>query len=376
MKTVGLLMALFGDLLIRFSPRAEPLTGFAFIVHPRSQSDILKKYPFLRYFPNWIIDSIMRRLWPVTVSRISGLKSIAGEEVCGFVISIPLTARQMLEHRSAAVAAVRAAIDLGKARGVKMFGLGGLTSSVTKGGMDLLDIPEIVLTTGHAYTGVNVTRNVFEIIKRRQQAVDQQTIAIVGAAGSIGSISAQILARAGVQRLILIDLERKKELVEALIPELMRLQPLLCIETTHHLSDLKKAHYIIAATNAPEALIHADDLSPGAVVVDDAQPSDVADDVLERSDVLAIEAGVVHTPGISVNFDMGLKNRYDNFCCLAELLILASRSYSTHYVINRPSLAHVDEIAAWGDALGFKIAKFQNRKAMLEREHLQRCGVQ
>ena len=96
------------------------------------------------------------------------------------------------------------------------------------------------------------------------------------------------------------------------------------------------------------------------VIIDDAQPSDIHLDVLKMRDVLVLEAGVVHTPNIMSNFNYGLKNKTDNFCCMAELLILASHKWDKHYVINRATLEHVDEISEMGDKLGFTVASFQN----------------
>lgn len=375
MKLFFLVISLLRDRLIRFLPTPKELNGFAFIVHPRDATDVYRKYPFFRHLPKKFVDWFTLSIWPVTVSKVTGLRDSSGVEVTGYVIAIPLTARQMLEHREKALKSVRAAIELGKSRGLGYFGLGGLVSSVTKGGVDLLDIPNISITTGHAYTGYNVTRNVLELTRIWNRDPKKTVIAVVGAAGSIGSISSMILARFGFRKIILIDLERKKELVHSLIPKLHELQPGIDVTVNHHVSAVKEADFVIAATNAPEALIHADDLKRGAVVVDDAQPSDVAEDVLDRSDVLAIEAGVVHTPAIRSNFNMGLKSREDNFCCMAELLILASKKYGDHYVINRAKLEHVDEIAKWGNEMGFTLAKFQNRRELISKERIKEIGT-
>lgn len=375
MKSLVAVAHLFWDGLLYLTPKPRTNYGFAFIIHPRDSNDVYRKYPLFRYFPQTFVEWFTFSIWPITVSKVTGLRNVRGEAVPGYVIAIPLTARQMLEHRSRAVKKVRAAVNLGRAYGLKYFGLGGLVSSVTKGGLDLLDIPDVCITTGHAYTGYNVTRNVLEFVQLWHRDPAKTVVAIVGAAGSIGSTSAQILARAGFKKILLIDLERKKELVHALVPELEKLQPTIDVVVTHQVAAVKEADFVVAATNAPEALIHADDLKPGAVVVDDAQPSDVADDVFERSDVLAVEAGVVHTPGITANFNMGLKDREDNFCCMAELLILAARRFDGHYVINRATLAHVDEVARWGDELGFTLAQFQNRRALISQRQVDAVGT-
>lgn len=376
MKNLSIIIDIIRDLIIPLMPYKEDKYGFVFLVHPRNLSDVYRKMPFFKYLPKSIVEIITLNLWPVRVSEVTGL--ISNEThlpVKGFIISIPLTAKQIIEHKTRAVSKTRAAIKLGKALGAHIFGLGGLVSSATKGGLDLIDIPNISITTGHAYTGLNVTRNVIELAKRKDLPINEVTIAIVGAAGSIGSISAQILARYGFRTFILVDLERKHNLIHELLPILHELNENLNVQITHKINAICDADFVIAATNAPEALIHASDLKSGAIVIDDAQPSDVADDVLDREDVLAIEAGVVHTPGIQSNFNMGLKSREDNFCCMAELLILAHQEHRTHYVINRATLQHVDEIAILGDQLGFRLADFQNRRELISKDKLNSLGL-
>jgi predicted amino acid dehydrogenase len=198
-----------------------------------------------------------------------------------------------------------------------------------------------------------------------------QWIGVVGAAGSVGSTTAKLIAREGFTNLILIDVERKKHYFSDLSIEIKKLNPQVNIEFSHQIGEIIKCDIIIAATNAPEALIKSNDLKPGAIVVDDAQPSDVHPDVLKRNDVLVIEAGVTHTPNINSNFNFGLKNRQDNYCCLAEVFILASNEWSEHYVINRATLDLVDEISEMGKQLNFKIAKFQNFNETISDEKLQ-----
>lgn len=378
MKLVKSLLFVFRDLLLQLYPFQHSFGNYSyvFLVHPRSEDDVLKKYPFLKYLPSKIILCLMRYHWPITVTKVTGLKlTTTGESINGLIIAIPLTAKQIIENRSEAVRSIRRAVHLGKRLGAKLFGLGGLISSVTRGGLELLDIPNIAITTGHAYTGYNVTQNVLHLCSLFKSDKKKSTIAIVGAAGSIGSISAQILVREGFRKILLIDLERKRKLIDELLPQLHSLATDLEVTISHQVGDVIFGDYIIAATNAPEALIHAEDLKRGAVIVDDAQPSDVADDVFDRSDVLAIEAGVVHTPGIRSHFDMGLKGQNDNFCCMAELIILAANGRSTNYVINRATLAHVDEIAEWGTKLDFGIARLQNRKRLISEDELKNIAT-
>jgi len=373
MKFVLQIADAIGDLVVRIFPqnKIESQYRFAFLVHPRNRADVQRKYPVFKFIPSYVTDVFTKYFWPVTLSKITGLKSLkSNEEIEGYVISILPTAHQMFENRSLALKRITQACILAKKKGAKIVGLGGLTSSFSKGGLDLLDQVGINITTGHAYTSFNVTQNVFAISKYMSLDKKKVCVGVVGAAGSVGSTSAKLIAREGYMRIVLIDVERKKHFFEDLINEMKSLNPIIHIETSHQIGDIKTCDIVIAATNAPEALIRATDLKWGAIIVDDAQPSDVHLDVFEREDVLVIEAGVTFTPNIKSNFNFGLKDRQDNFCCLAEVFILAANEWGEHYVINRASLDLVDEVAKLGEKLNFRIGNFQNFRESISTEKL------
>ena len=341
------------------------------MVHPRGLSDVFKKYPVLRFLPRSLIEFFLLKFWPpVFVAKITGLKSRGGGSIpiTGCVISVPLTAKQMMEYRSVASKKILVAANFAKKLGAKIIGLGALTSSLSRGGLDLVDKVDVNITTGHAYTAYNVTKNIFELCNIFGLDKKKITVAIVGAAGSIGSTSAQVLARAGYQNLLLIDLERKHRFFKKLERELKNLNTEINISFSHQIKDVIDADIIITATNAPEAIVKADDLKAGAIIVDDAQPTDISEDVFDREDVLVVSAGIVYTPNIEAHFDFGLAGKFDNFCCLAELLILAAHEWDDHYVVERATLDSVDEIAEWGRDLGFQLAKFQNPRGLISAE--------
>ncbi|MDP3962313.1 MAG: hypothetical protein Q8Q03_00375 [bacterium] len=351
--------------------KEDDVYKFAFIVHPRSRYDIERKFGFFKYVPHPLVNLFTKYFWPITLSKVTGLKSlVGGKDLEGYVISVLLTARQMVENRSLALRRIIQACDLAKKKGVKIIGLGGLTSSFSKGGLDLVDKITVGITTGHAYTSYNVTQNVCALVDYMNLSKKNIKIGIVGAAGSIGSTTAKLLAREGFTNLTLIDLERKKHHFVDMVSDITKINSLVKISLSHQIGDVKTCDIVIAATNAPEALIKSDDLKWGAIVVDDAQPSDVHPDVFLREDVLIIEAGVTHTPGVNSNFNFGLKNKQENFCCLAEVLILAANEWDKHYVINRASLDLVDDIANRGKDLNFKIGQFQNFRGLISSEKL------
>ena len=333
---------------------------FGFLVHARSYKDIYRKYTFARVLPKSVVLFCMKHLWPITLSRVTGVASVHDrKEIPGYVIGITMTAEQMMNNRALALQKIREALFLAKGRGVKIIGLGGLTASLSGGGKELLDIP-IHITTGHAYTAFNITQNLFKVTEMFDIPKASLKVAVVGAAGSVGSICALMIARADYPIIYLIDLKRKHDAVYELEKEISKLNPKVKVIISDDIKNILECDYVITATNTPEALVTPDLVKDGMVIIDDAQPSDIHPDVLKMPNVLVLEAGVVHTPGIYSHFNYGLKSKTDNFCCMAELLVLAANEWQEHYVIHRATLAHVDEISAMGEKLGFTVAAFQN----------------
>lgn len=374
MKNILLIIHAFRDLLIRILPSFKKHEGgFAFIVHPRNINDVSRKYAFARHIPKSWLLFFLKHYWPVVISEVTGLHSQkTGKPVKGWIITIPLTAHQMMEDKKLALKKTIQAAQLAKKLGADLIGLGALTASISGGGLYLIDKVDIGITTGHAYTAHIVTSNVFKLTNRFGLNKKDMLVAIMGAAGSVGSTSTKILARSGYNNLLLIDIDRKKDLLMSLVKNLKKDNEQINIEVTHKISTIKNADFIITATNAPEAVVTEEDLKSGAVVIDDAQPSDIAYSVLDRKDVLIIEGGLIHTPGINTHFNFGLKDRFDNFCCLGEVMILASVGFKENFCIGRgATLELVDKIRNLGAALPFTLAEFQNFKECISTEKME-----
>jgi hypothetical protein len=101
MRTLKLISDLLRDVVVLYTPafarRAQPYS-FAFIVHPRTERDILRKLPFLRSLPLWMRLAFQRYWFPGTVSPITGLTAKDGSIIPGYVISIPMAADLMLKE--------------------------------------------------------------------------------------------------------------------------------------------------------------------------------------------------------------------------------------------------------------------------------------
>ncbi|MES3005527.1 MAG: hypothetical protein V4664_01120 [Patescibacteria group bacterium] len=333
-----------------------------FLVHPRDNTDFLRKFPYLSFLPKQALAFLTKHMPPVVVSEITGLNTKEGIAIPGYIIAITMTARQMMEDRSFALKKIIQAVRFAKRKGVGIIGLGALTASLSKGGLDVAsEVGGIGVTTGRAYTTKTVTDYVKKCIDDFGFDKAKVKIAVVGAGGSIGSSSAKILAAWGVKNFLFIDLKKRAEHLKKNVEHMSSVHFEAKIEITHAIKDIKGWDIVITATNAPEALVSSDDILPGTIIINDAQPSDIPENVIrERNDILVIEGGVIHTPGIKCNFNLGLAGKEDTFCCLGEVLVLARDGHFDNYALgelNMDLVAHVETVAK--DLL-FSISRFQN----------------
>lgn len=356
----------FRDLIIRFLPKKIVKffikeAEFAFLVHPRDLTDVSRKFFFAKNLPDYILNLITRFLWPIIGSKITGLKDKNGKDVLGYVVICPLTAKQMMKKRKLAKKRIIQTSKLAEKVGAKIIGLGALGASLTRGGLDLKDEINIGITTGAAYTVKIVTDNILKILDIWELDRDKVSIGVVGAAGSIGSNSAKILVQKGVKNILLVDTTHKQEKVETLLNDLYKINPNISLKLSDNIEKIYKSDIIIAATNAPGVIIRSKNLKSGSVVVDDAQPSDVDEEIIKnRDDVIVIEGGVAKTLNIDCHFNFGLKNRSDIFSCLGEVLMLSYIKHKGHFSIGYLDINNIKKIDRIAKELKFTLGNFQN----------------
>jgi hypothetical protein len=75
-------------------------------------------------------------------------------------------------------------------------------------------------------------------------------------------------------------------------------------------------------------------------------------------------------PGIDANFPFDFPQEGDVFTCLGETLILAAHDWSGNFAIGHFDQKLVDQIAAWGDKLGFKSADFRTFNKLVSKEKI------
>ena len=372
---VGLFLHLIRDLIVGWLPRPlaklliTPIT-FAFIGHPRTLSDVPRKFPFASLLPLHVVERWFRYQWPFVASYITGLTSVDGTPTTGAMLISPLTTEQMIRNPRLARERVLQTVRLAEKMGAKLAGLGAFTSIITRDGQELREKVHLGLTTGNAQSAAIAVQNVLHAAALTNLSLPHAMVAIVGGAGSVGSACARMLARV-VGTLLIIDI--KKDELQTLISQLGDQPARVKGMTT--LDEVPQADVVIATTNNPYILLTADHLKGGAIIIDAAQPKNVSEDVpLQRPDVLVIESAVVRTPNVDVHFDLDLGAR-EALGCLSETMILTAIGWNGHYSLGKADISQTAHITRVGRALGFGLAPFRNSLGYVTEEDLHRVAL-
>jgi predicted amino acid dehydrogenase len=281
----------------------------------------------------------------------------------------PLTTDQMLRNPRLARRRVLQTVRLAEKMGATIAGLGAFASIVTRDGRELEGQVRLGLTTGNPQSAAIAVENVLQAAALTNLSLPHAIVAIVGAAGSVGSACAKMLARC-VGMLCLLDI--KKEELQTLIAQLDG-QP-ATIKVMASLDDVREADIVIAATSHPRVLVTAAHLKAGAIVVDAAQPKNVSEDLpQQRPDVLVIESAVIRAPGVDVHFDLDL-GPGEVLGCLSETMILTAIGWDGHYSLGKADPAQASQVLAAGRSLGFRLAPFRNSAGYLRQEDFQRVA--
>jgi fatty aldehyde-generating acyl-ACP reductase len=349
------------------------LERFAFIIHPIDpRRDVARKYPIAGFLPMRLIEWFLTRKEPVCVSHITGIKSKTGAQAEGWFVACPLTPRQMLSLPFDFVAdKITQAGQIGADLGARIVGLGAFTAVVGDGGKTVADKLPIAVTTGNSYTVAAAIEGVVEAARMVGIDTGEATAAVVGAGGSIGRTSAQILS-GRVPRIVLI--EKNEGRLAQLAGELSAAGNCEVTESTDVKGALSDADMIVTVSSAADAIIEPEYLKRGAVVCDVARPRDVSVRVArERKDVLVIEGGMISVPGEpDFGFDFGFPPR-TAYACMAETMILALEGRYESYTLGKDvSLAQVNEISGLAAKHGFELAGFRSFERAVSQEQIDR----
>jgi fatty aldehyde-generating acyl-ACP reductase len=163
---------------------------FAFIIHPiQIKKDVQRKFPLLgKILTEDQINFFSRYFPPVYLSEITGIRSVStGRETKGWLIACPFTPPTMMSLPVETVyKKIVACGQMAQELGAKILGLGAYTSVVGDAGETIAQRLEIPVTTGDSYTVTMAVDAIREAARIMDIAMQDATVAVVGATGTIG----------------------------------------------------------------------------------------------------------------------------------------------------------------------------------------------
>lgn len=336
-------------------------TRFSFIIHPLNRTHLLRvkrralsggkffTLPFkkrLRSFPES----------PTCMATIPFFSNQGKRVVCD-VILCPLLPGQMVMDESSAVSEIIKSVEIAKARGSRIVGLGGFTSIVGNGGLDIANQVSLPVTSGNTYTTASVVRSVVTLGEVLSVNFFDSCIAIIGATGDIGSACAKSFSGLfGKIILVARDDTRLEELAQSLKSS----GAAISIEKKASKA-AARADVVITVTSSLTTLLEAKDLKKNSLVCDVSYPANVAREIQkERPDIIVFEGGIV-----SSNYYISQLESNSLFwefnpnggmhACFVETLLLALEGKFCNYSIGRGSISpeKIQEISLVADRYNF-----------------------
>ncbi|PNY83070.1 semialdehyde dehydrogenase [Deinococcus koreensis] len=322
------------------------------MVHPRTDvaRDLGGVCRPLGLIPNPVYEGLMRRVsLPSVVTGVLRYEDNP-ERPAGWLITVPLTPRQLLAGGPRVQGTIGRAVDRARDLGARTVGLGALTAPATGGGGVFRHREDIGVTNGNAFTAAMTFLGVQRLLAQCPPAA---RIAVVGASGSVGSCLTQLLAARTSNPLLLVA--RHEGRLRGLQARLGEGRA----EITTDMARVRGADLVVLLTSAPDAVLRSEHLGLGATVLDDTQPRNTRPELLlERPDIRIVDGGLVSVPGVRRRGYLGLPTGIA-FACLAETLLLGLAGHPGHFALGAPSVAQAEyllHLAGRFSHLGFTLA--------------------
>ncbi len=335
---------------------------FAFLVHPRAEvaRDMGRIWSPLAHVPDPAWAWAMQRLPIPTIPWGTVHRRDLDDAVVGHILTVPVGARQMLSsRRSWTIGKVEAALDTAQELGVEVVGLGALTAPVTGGGRRLRPRPGLGVTNGNAFTAAMT----HEAVVRLLEVVDTPAphVAFVGATGSVGGCVTELAAMDDLAATMTL-VARNRPRLDALAERVRGHAPRTDVRVTTDMAAVADADLVVVLTSAATALVRAEHLKHGAIVLDDTQPRNTDPALVhERPDVLVVDGGMARVDGVDIRADIGDMPRGYAYACLCETMLLAFAGHDGNFCVGRATPTQARTMQSLADDfshLGFRLGDF------------------
>ncbi len=341
---------------------------FAFVVHPLSQDYIRKGMPIPKSTPKFIMDrieTVAAHMPPMVYCKMDNIISPSGAEAEGWLISVGGTPKEMLS-RSPEFTYRRLlhAAKIAQGLGAQIMGLGAFTKVVGDAGITVARRAPLPITTGNSYSASGALWAAADAMKRmglvklekNGKRIQAKTM-VIGASGSIGSVSARLLAMAFEQVVIAgRDLKKLEELKRSILKDTPDADVVCSIDYDSLLHDMDMI--VTSTSGAGKKILDIMKVKPGCVITDVARPLDLPpEEVAKRPDVLVIESGEIELPTkVRGMKSIGLPPNVV-FACMAETIVLALEGRFEVFTVGRDTeWDKVKEIYKLGIRHGMKLS--------------------
>lgn len=361
---------------------------FAFIIHPLGTSHLFK-HPLLRFLKGYskpiepIVEELLALAPGFFYGNIEGIVSEKnGKEVEGLIYTVTETPKKLMEKDASTiykklVGLCRNASD----KGAGIIGLGAYTKIVGDAGVTVASQSPIPVTTGNSLSAcatlwaAKFALDKMNFVKKKNGNYNGKVM-VVGATGSIGAVSAKILAQEW-DELVLVA-PRAYKLLE-LKEEILEIAPNCNVQiSTTSESHCSTSDLIITTTSSRgKKILNILDVKPGGIICDVSRPFDIKEeDALLRPDVMVIASGEVQLPGdIKMNVDIGLEGNIV-YACLAETALLAMEGKLESFTLSRNiSYEKVLEIDRMAGEHGVRLSSIMGHSGFITDEEFELCRL-
>lgn len=378
---------------IKFSPevksiqvKTDEVTKFSFVIHPLSKS-YLFKHPLLRPIKKYskpfekIAEDVAAYSPGFYYGKIGGIVSEKnGNKVEGLIYTVTETPKKLLEANPDAIySKIIKLCEKAYDAGSQIMGLGAYTKIVGDAGVTIDRLSPIPVTTGNSLSAASTLWAArLAVLKLgfvvQEENIMKGTVMVVGATGSIGAVSAKILAL--TWKKIIIVAPRAYKLIE-LKEEILKINPSAKIEVSTDADNYShECDLIITTTSgAGKSILDIMKVKPGCVICDVSRPFDIKEeDAIRRPDVLVIASGEVTLPGnVEFTIDLGLEGNIV-YACLAETALLAMEgkfeSFTLSRNINYEKVIEIDRLAG---EHGVRLSQIMGHSGFITDEEFDLC---
>lgn len=372
--------------VVKMNDDFDKIVKFAFVIHPLS-TKYLFKHPLLKPFVKYsspfekITEDLLALSPGFFYGFINGIVSEKnGRRVQGLIYTVTETPKKLIESEPEVVYnKILRLCEKADDEGVGIIGLGAYTKIVGDAGVTIARLSPIPVTTGNSLSAAStlwaakLAVEKMDLIKKEGQ-VFKGVAMVIGATGSIGAVSAKILALTWDE--VIVVAPRAYKLIE-LKDEILKINPNVKVHISTHADDhTHRADLIITTTSARgENILDIMKVKPGAVICDVSRPFDIKkEDAIKRPDVMVIASGEVQLPGhLDMKIDLGLEGNIV-YACLAETALLAMEGKFESFTLSRNiNYEKVLEIDRLSKEHGVKLSQIMGHNGFLTDEEFRLC---